>query len=199
MTRERTILSLFPFLLAPAIWQSSSSPLTLSYFAGKRAVADPGRLMCNMLLLKTLYSSVRFSLAMRRSLPAAHRKTTFDIHLQYTTERMPSGNAPLHLPASVGGGLCIYVLPAGKRRGFITTTMPPARSLSPSSCRFLCLFSAPVTNSGTLQTSSRLDRSALDSSPGPPDRLLGLTVTSGVPTGQRRHANARCTTLQHHV
>lgn len=130
MTRERTILSLFPFLLAPAIWQSSSSPLTLSHFAGKRAVADPGRLMRNMLLLKTLYSSVRFSLAMRRSLPVAHRKTTFDIHLQYTTERMPSGNPPLHLPASVGGGLCIYVLPAGKRRGFITTTMPPARSLA---------------------------------------------------------------------
>lgn len=110
---------------------------------------------------------------------------------------MPSGNPPLHRPESAGGGLCISVLPAGKDARVYNhddATRPPARSR-----RFLCLLCqcrrSPTPEHSFEATTSRLDQSALNPSPGPPDRSLGPTVTSGVPTGQRRHAKAR--TLHH--
>lgn len=110
---------------------------------------------------------------------------------------MPSGNPPLHRPESAGGGLCISVLPAGKDARVYNhddATRPLARSR-----RFLYLLCqcrrSPTPEHSFEATSSRLDQSALNPSPGPPDRPLGPTVTSGVPTGQRRHAKAR--TLHH--
>lgn len=105
--------------------------------------------MCNMLLLKTLYTPVRFSLAMR-GLPVARRKTTIDIHLQYTTERMPSGNPPLHRPESAGGGLRISVLPPGKETrvyNHVDATRPLA--LAVVSSTFLSFLPVQIADSRT--------------------------------------------------
>lgn len=150
-----------------------------------------------MVILKTLYTPVRFSLAMR-GLPVARRKTTFDVHLQYTTERMPSGNPPLHRPELAGGGLRIAVLPAGEKTR-VYNHDDATRPLALAVVQFLCLSCqrlSPTPEHSCESTSSRLDQFVSSPAPGPPDRPLAPTVTSGVPTGQRRHANAR---PLHHV
>ncbi|KAK0745635.1 hypothetical protein B0T18DRAFT_134936 [Schizothecium vesticola] len=70
--------------------------------------------------------------------------------------------------------------------------MPPARSLSPSSRRFLCLFCqcrSPTPEHSSEATSSRLGPSALSPAPGPPDRPLGQPSHPGYrPASDRRQS-----------